>query len=210
MNISYTISKFNRQRKLQTFYDRLMPEESSSILNIGYSSVEHSSLDNFLEKHYPHRGQITSLGIDEPGAYQQRFPEIKVVQYDGEEFPFEDGEFDIAWSNAVIEHVGGWDKQKKFLSEINRVSKKAFVTTPNRFFPIEVHTKIPFLHYLPKTIFDRLLKYMGKVWATGDYMHLLSERDFLRLAQECHISNKSIVKNYIGPFVLDFVLIISE
>ena len=90
--------------------------------------------------------------------------------------------FDFVHSNAVIEHVGGFFDQQRFLHELIRVANKGvFFSTPNKFFPIEMHTNVFFLHYLPKKIFDKLLCTMGKSWATGDYMFLLSKNDLIKL-----------------------------
>ena len=51
---------------------------------------------------------------------------------------------DLVISNATIEHVGGELKQKRMIENIIRLTKKIFIiTTPNRFYPIELHTKIP-------------------------------------------------------------------
>ena len=53
------------------------------------------------------------------------------------------------FSNAVIEHVGGRAEQRRFVDESLRVAPRAFVTTPNRWFPVEVHTRLPLVHWLP-------------------------------------------------------------
>ena len=72
------------------------------------------------------------------------------MRADGRELPFADGEFDLGFSNAVVEHVaGGRDGQRRFVHELCRVSRRVFVTTPNRLFPLEVHTLLPFVHWLP-------------------------------------------------------------
>ena len=45
---------------------------------------------------------------------------------------------------------------------IINLSKKYFIIiTPNRFHPIDFHTKIPFLHWLPKKIHRLLLSLLG-------------------------------------------------
>ena len=54
----------------------------------------------------------------------------------GATLPFADKEFDIVWSNAVIEHVGGYDKQLLFLSGMLCTGKNIFLTTPNRWFRV--------------------------------------------------------------------------
>lgn len=75
--------------------------------------------------------------------------------------PFSDNSFDIVISNHVVEHV---DCQDIHLREIKRVLKSTgccYFATPNWNFPIEPHYRIPLLHYLPRTVFHRLLIKMG-------------------------------------------------
>jgi len=58
---------------------------------------------------------------------------------------------DLVISNATIEHVGDKNSQIKMTENIIKLSKKIFViTTPNRFYPFDFHTKIPLIHWLPK------------------------------------------------------------
>ena len=72
------------------------------------------------------------------------------MRADGRDLPFSDGEFDLGFSNAVVEHIaGGRAGQRRFVHELCRVSHSVFVTTPNRWFPLEVHTLLPFVHWLP-------------------------------------------------------------
>lgn len=150
---------------------------------------------------------ITALGIDTPKEFPLRYPSAKVVQYEGSEFPFSNQEFDICWSNAVIEHVGNTERQVLFIKEIKRVSRKAFITTPNKHFPVELHTRTPLLHYLPKTWFDKYLRLIGKTWASGDYMNLLSKSDLLKLLEKADIMEYRIIANYFFGFPIDYIII---
>jgi ubiquinone/menaquinone biosynthesis C-methylase UbiE len=84
------------------------------------------------------------------------------VQLGGEVLPFSDKSFNVVVSNHVIEHVADADQH---LSDIRRILKDdglAYLATPNRFWPWEVHNKIPLLHYLPAATFNNLLKHMGR------------------------------------------------
>jgi len=63
-----------------------------------------------------------------------------------------DKEFDIVFSNSVIEHVGGLRDQRCMANECLRVAKAHFVQTPNRHFPMEPHFLLPFFQYLPHRI----------------------------------------------------------
>lgn len=210
MGLAHRVSNFNRTRKWSQFLSIVEPRPGLRVLDIGYTEREHQDADNFLEKHYPYPEDITALGVDEPIEFRQRYPKVKAVRYDGRRFPFEDKSFDIAWSNAVIEHVGGANEQAFFLSEVVRVSKFAFVTTPNRYFPMEVHTRLPLVHWLPKPVFDRILVALGKDWAAGAYMDLLSERDFRRRLSDVGVRDYRFIKNRLAGLTMDFVAVIGS
>ena len=174
------------------------PTSEMRVLDVGFSEKEYSDTDNFIEKNYPYPEMLTALGIDIPVKFKTRYPKVTAAHYDGSLFPFEDKAFDALWSNATIEHVGDRSKQILFIKEINRVSKLAFITTPNRFFPIEVHTCTPLLHYLPKKIFHRYLELIGKGWATGEYMHLLSLTELTTILARAGLAKYKIINNQLG------------
>lgn len=208
-NIARGISKRNRRGKYAYFLKTMSPGKHSNILDVGYTDDDAYEGINFLEKNYPYKSNITALGIEEPMVFRKKHPEVKVVTYDGTVFPFADKSFDIAWSNAVIEHVGNYEEQKFFLAELLRTSKKIFLTTPNRYFPFEVHTRLPLLHYLPKKYFDTILTLVGKKWATGKYMFLLGRTDLERMLRELGVDNYQIKSNRLFFFTMDFVVVIN-
>jgi SAM-dependent methyltransferase len=65
---------------------------------------------------------------------------------------FKDKEFEVVFSNAVIEHVGNFDQQRRMAEEVQRVGKRYILHTPNRYFPIEPHVLIPFFQFLPLSL----------------------------------------------------------
>lgn len=202
------MSAENRHRKWKLFTSAFLYTPTTSVLDVGFTEKEDSAVTNYLEKYYPYPTQITALGIDEATAFTHRYPGIKAVRYDGARFPFGDQSFDIVWSNAVLEHVGSRDSQLAVLREVKRVGKRAFLTTPNYWFPIEVHTRTPVLHWLPKRWFDRYLRCVGKEWATGDYMHLLTLGRLQSLLKDAGVTNYKIIKNHLFGFVVDFVILL--
>lgn len=208
--LSYKISAYNRQRKWKLFWDHINPKEKDTLLDVGFMIKERFDIDNYLERNYPYPENITALGVEDAGEFVKKYPQIKAVKYDGKIFPFPDKTFDVCWSNAVVEHVGSRERQVLFLKEINRVSKIAYITTPNKYFPVEVHTLTPFMHMLPKHIFDKYLMLTNRKWATGDFMNILSLKDVNEIMKAAGIVHYKILKNKFFGFDMDFVIIFGD
>ena len=90
---------------------------------------------------------------------------------------------DLVVSNATIEHVGNTLNQKKMLENVIKLTKKIFViTTPNKFYPIELHTKIPLIHWFPKSIYRKILKFLGlSFYADEKNLNLLSVNELKKM-----------------------------
>ncbi len=149
------VSLWSRRRKMDAFLRLARPTPDSSVVDVGVGDTGFDeeagtgSTHNFFEALYPWPDRITAVGVTELDRFAAAFPQIRAVRADGRDLPFADGEFDVAFSNAVVEHVGGRDDQRAFVHELCRVASRVFVTTPNRWFPIEVHTLLPLVHWLP-------------------------------------------------------------
>jgi SAM-dependent methyltransferase len=203
------IRQKNRIRKYKLFLQELKPSAEDKILDVGFANREISPIDNFLEKNFPYQSNITALGITQYDLFKERYPDVHAVRYDGTIFPFENNSFDIGWSNAVIEHVGGEEKQIQFLKELKRTCKKLYFTTPNRYFPFELHTKYPIIHWLPKKIFDKILIATPKKWASGEYMHLLSRKKLETVLRKAGIEKYTVYKNRFMGLTVDFSIIVN-
>lgn len=156
------VSLRSRERKLRLFLELLAPGPSSTVVDVGVTNAPFGggSSDNFFEALYPWPEQVTAVGRTELDVFEAAFPRVRAVRADGRELPFADDEFDVGFSNAVVEHVaGGRDGQRQFVHELCRVSRRVFVTTPNRWFPLEVHTLLPFVHWLPPGARARLIPF---------------------------------------------------
>jgi len=94
---------------------------------------------------------------------------------------------DVVISNATIEHVGSDQQQLKMLKNIVKLTKKIFiVVTPNRLHPIEFHSKIPFIHWLPKKMHRKILSVIG--------MSYLSKEKNMNLLKPINLVN--LMKNF--------------
>jgi Methyltransferase domain len=194
--VASRVSMRSRERKLQLFLDLLQPGPETTVVDVGVtdSPFGAGSTDNFFEALYPWPEQITGVGHTELERFAAAFPQVRAVCADGRDLPFGDAEFDVGFSNAVVEHVaGGRDGQRQFVHELCRVAQRVFVTTPNRRFPLEVHTLLPFVHWLPKGPRERLLPF-------DDVLDPLSAKDLTALfPYSVRVINTGMTLIAIGP-----------
>jgi SAM-dependent methyltransferase len=184
VRLADSISLRSRQRKLRLLLEELRPTAGTTVLDVGadelgFGEGEGCGTLNFFEELYPWPERITALGLHDGSGFRARYPHIPYVQGDACDLPFADGAFDIVFSNAVIEHVGGRELQRRFVSEALRVGRRVFLTTPNRRFPIEVHTRLPLVHWLPDAVSHRVYRALGKDEATE--VDLLTRRSLAAL-----------------------------
>jgi hypothetical protein len=150
--VAARVSLRSRERKLRLFLELLRPGHETTVVDVGVTDAPFGagSTDNFFEALYPWPERITAVGHTELDRFAAAFPRVHVVRADGRALPFADGAFELGFSNAVVEHVaGGRAGQRQFVSELCRVARRVFVTTPNRWFPLDPHTLLPFAHWLP-------------------------------------------------------------
>jgi hypothetical protein len=57
--------------------------------------------------------------------------------------------FDLAYSNSVIEHLGGHQRRRLFALTVRSLAPRYWVQTPYRYFPIEPHFLFPGAQFLP-------------------------------------------------------------
>ncbi|HEY8723038.1 MAG TPA: class I SAM-dependent methyltransferase [Gaiellaceae bacterium] len=194
--VASRVSMRSRERKLQLFLDLLQPGPETTVLDVGVTDAPFGagSTDNFFEALYPWPERITGVGRTELERFSAAFPKVRAVRADGRDLPFGNAEFDVGFSNAVVEHVaGGREGQRQFVHELCRVAQRVFVTTPNRRFPIEVHTLLPFVHWLPKGPRERLLPF-------DDVLDPLSAKDLAALfPYRVRVINTGMTLIAIGP-----------
>lgn len=148
----------SRAAKWDIYQDAFPPRRSERVLDVGVSRLDDLPGENYFLRHYPYPDQLTAVGIDDLSALEEPYPEVTFVRADARQLPFADQSFDVVHSNAVIEHVGPQAEQARFVAELVRVGRSGFVTTPNRWFPIETHCRLPLLHWLPQRLAHRLAK----------------------------------------------------
>jgi hypothetical protein len=194
--VASQVSMRSRERKLRLFLDLMAPGPETTVIDVGVTDAPFGagSSDNFFEALYPWPERITAVGHTELDRFEAAFPSVTAVRADGRSLPFTDGAFDLGFSNAVVEHVaGGRDGQRAFVGELCRVASRVFVTTPNRWFPLEVHTLLPFVHWMPAGPRSRVLRY-------EDVLDPLGPKDFAALfPYSVRVINTGMTLIAVGP-----------
>ena len=119
-----------------------------------------------------------------PASTWRRGPEYPgpFVQADAtDRLPFDDGAFDLAYCNSVIEHVApGAPRRIRRGAEAGR--RGWYVQTPAFSFPVEPHALLPFAHWLPVA----LRRPYWRLGVAGDWedIHLLRRREMAALFGE--------------------------
>jgi hypothetical protein len=193
-SIPIKIAARQRRMMFDFFLSATGIQQQDTVLDMGVTSDRTYSHSNYFENWYPYKDRITACGMDNAGFLEEVYPGLRFVRADGRNLPFADREFDYVHSSAVLEHVGSRDKQAAFLREAWRVTRKGiFITTPNRWFPIEFHTIMPFAHWLPAVAFRKLCTMRGMdFFASEDNLNLLTVSQLRRLSADAGLQNFKI------------------
>jgi Methyltransferase domain len=162
-SLSVRVAVRVRARMFAMFMARFNPQATDEILDIGVTSDRSYASSNYFEALYPFKDRITAAGVDDATFLEEMYPGVRFQIANVLDLPFEDKSFDYVHSSAVLEHVGSSFNQKRMIEECLRVARKGVcLTTPNRWFPIEFHTQLPLVHWLPKPMFRGILRTLGQ------------------------------------------------
>lgn len=152
------------RRKRFAFFKSLIESapQNLNILDIG-GTIEFWVNSGFLEELQKIKQiKITILNIKES---ESNHPNIKITIGDATNLKrFKDREFDIVFSNSVIEHLFSYRNQLLMAAEIKRISKRYFIQTPNKYFPVEPHFQFPLFQFLPLSMKVTLIRNFQLGW----------------------------------------------
>ena len=200
-NIYAVIFKIWRVKRHQVFLNKVKPKLTDIILDVG------GTRQAWVNYGAQPCKKIISLNIEHGNTESPEGYDIECVVGDACELSYSDNEFDIVYSNSVIEHVGDYERQKLFAEETLRVGKKLWIQTPAYECPIEPHYLAPFVHWLPVSLRRRVLRYFTpwglmtkpnqqKVDDTIKYTQLLKFKELQNLYPGCDI----YVERFLGVF----------
>jgi hypothetical protein len=133
---------------------------------------------------------VTTVNLEDQAPIDD--PLFRQMTGDACALDVEDGAFDIAHSNSVIEHVGDWGRMEQFAAETRRVAPRYFVQTPYFWFPIEPHFSYPLFHWAPEAVRARMLMkrtlgFMEKAEDMGAAMRGVQDARLLTKAMMRHL-----------------------
>jgi len=177
-------------------------------LDIGTTVDKENESSNFIIKNLENINYFKSISDQEISSsfFKKKLKKSITEDFSNEELK----EFasDLVISNATIEHVGNSFQQRKMINNIINLSKKLFIiSTPNRFHPIDFHTKIPLIHWLPKSIHRKILNFLGmSFYGKEENLNLLGKKEIENLLNFGNITYE-IVHIKLLFFKSNFVII---
>ena len=169
-----------RKEILILLKEYLISKEIKDILDVGSTEDEKNESSNYLIKNLG--GYRNYKSISDQTITSNFFSKIlrKSITENFSQDEIANFQSDLVISNATIEHVGSFENQIKMCKNIINLSKKYFIImTPNRFHPLEFHTKLPIIHWLPKKFHRKILRLLGlKFFSEEKNLNLLSQYDF--------------------------------
>jgi hypothetical protein len=192
-----------RKKRFALFKSFIDPVQSPlKILDVGgYADFWNNS--SFLNEDIGNI-ELTLINID-PSNSPIASSKIKRVVGDARNMKmFSNKEFDIVYSNSVIEHVGSYNDQRQLANEVMRVGKKYFIQTPNLYFLIEPHFVFPLFQFLPIELRVWIVTHFSTGWygkisdikqakKIVSSIRLLNKKDFLNLFPEGKIWEEKIL-----------------
>lgn len=148
-----TFSRSLRDRRFARFISHLEGLSSPRIVDLGGTLNfwrDRAALGPVAE------GEVTLVNLQDQsgGPANVRWVEGDVASLK----EFGDMEFDAVFSNSVIEHVGGLERQRAMAGEVRRLAPIYSLQTPNYWFPLEPHFMVPGWQWLPAGARIRILQ----------------------------------------------------
>jgi hypothetical protein len=134
--------------------------EIRNCLDVGTTSDEHYESSNFFLKKLPQNIPIFSFSdqeISEQNSRRGFYISKTFIGSVSSELRISE-KFELVLCSATLEHVGSLENQKLAINNLVELSSKyLLITVPNRWHPIEFHSRLPLIHWLPEKLWRRFL-----------------------------------------------------
>lgn len=197
-----------RARRFELFLRTIQPRSTDVLLDVGGYPWGWESAPRIVAR-------IDTLNIA-PVAWNPPDPPanpIRMLVGDGRKLDCPDGAYDIVYSNSVIEHVGSHADQRAFAAEMRRAGRALWCQTPARECFFEPHYLTPFVHWLPRWLQKRLVRWCtvwgwmtrpgrAEVERMVNEIRLLTSAEMRALFPDCEIRRERLLglftKSYIA------------
>lgn len=189
----FRIWKIWREKRFAVFRSKIASERIGHLLDVGGFASDWHGRGELVER-------VTTLNLTIPGESTSPpgSPVIESIEGDARKLRMRDGEYEVVYSNSVIEHVGSFEDQMAFAQEVRRVGGKLWIQTPAFSCPVEPHYLGLFVHWIPlrwRWPFIRWGTFIGLTGAAGEEglrsimqtTRLLTYREFKTLFPDCEI-----------------------
>ena len=212
---SKSLSARYRMQRMRFLDECILAQDREDLTLVdlgGTRSFWEMNLKHLKGAHRLRRIDIYNLEVDSESRHVVGGVEVvempgNVTQLDG----VADNQYEVAFSNSVIEHVGNLYQQNRFAHEIRRVAPCFVLQTPNRYFPLEPHFYVLFFPFMPLGIRTYLHRRFQLGWLAPesdelkariecDEIRLLSRKELALLFPEARIRSErlcGLIKSFI-------------
>jgi len=147
---SYTdLTQFQHPRDLLQLYTTI---EGKRILDSGCGNA-----GLLITLHQAGAAELVGIELD-ANVYRlatirtRGLPQIRIFQDDASVTTQQPQSFDVIASLQVIEHVVDYGAYLRTLWQLMKQGGVLLMACPNRIWPFEAHSQLPFIHYLPRPV----------------------------------------------------------
>jgi SAM-dependent methyltransferase len=175
-----------RRRRHAQFVSLMRPDPGTRIVDVGCGPLGLRAFAPELD--------VTGIDLEDRPQYPGPFVQADATR----RLPFEDGAFDLAYSNSLIEHLPPADRAA-FAAEVKRVARRWWVQTPAFGFPLEPHALLPFAHWLPPA----LRRPYWRLGVAGDW----EEISLLRRGDLTALFGEPVIAERLGPLAKSWIAV---
>jgi SAM-dependent methyltransferase len=175
-----------RKRRHARFVALMRPDAATRIVDVGCGPLGLRAFAPDLD--------VTGVDLADRPDYPGPFVQADATS----RLPFDDDEFDLAYSNSLIEHLAP-AARPAFAAELKRVARRWWVQTPAFGFPVEPHALLPAAHWLPPTARRRY----WRLGVAGDW----EEISLLRRGELAELFGEPVIAERIGPLAKSWIAV---